>query len=160
REGASLWLHRRLLATKTTLDAEAAALLGVPVKEGSAQCLRVDVEAGITAELLHAAGIPFVLLKGAAMRSIANRVSYADARAPGDLDILCRAPDARHAWDTLRTAGYVAPKPGPDDQHHLPGLLGRTGVGVDVHVTTVPQVSPAEAWRRAAEGGRPIMMGG
>ncbi len=150
REGAALWLHRRLGVLGLTIQASARDVLSAAVKPATVQCLRVDAEFETTRALLRGAGVECIPLKGVAMRAMTQRIPYADARAPSDVDILCRETDARRAWTLLREVGYSSPKSAPEDGHHLPALVGRNGIGVDIHVTTVPAVSPDEAWHRAS----------
>ena len=125
-----------------------AAHLGL--QRAVAQSLRVDAETAAALDTLGMAGIRAVPIKGAAIRRLAARVPYADARAPNDVDLLVPAEAARRAWDVLVANGYSAPREaGPPDGHHLPALVGPIGVGVELHLTTVAAVPPAEAWRRA-----------
>ena len=153
REGAVLWLSRRLRERGISLEEPARTMLADRAKAAVAQGLRIDAELAHVRARLAGVGIACVALKGAAMREIAGRVPYASARAPGDVDILCRQEDAEGAWHALASSGYASPRKAPDDAHHLPALVGPRGVGVDIHVTMVAGVSPAEAWRRGTSGG-------
>jgi hypothetical protein len=149
-EGAALWLQRRFKSLGITLAGEAGDALAASARHAVAHSLRVESEAVATLGVFEAAGISVVPLKGAAMRRIAARVPYADARAPNDVDVLVRNEDVQRAWNALVARGYAPPKEhGPDDGHHLPALAGPLGVGVEIHMTTSPSVSPDEAWHRA-----------
>ncbi len=149
-EGAALWLNRRLKALDITLAGEPGDVLRTTARRATAHALRMESEAFATLGILDTAGIIAVPLKGAAMRRIATRILYADARASNDLDVLVRDEEARRAWDALVAHGYAPPKErGPADGHHLPALVGPLGVGVEIHMTTSARVAPAEAWRRA-----------
>lgn len=153
-EGVELWLHRRLKALDVALDGVPGQRLAALAKRAVAQSLRVDTETAAALDTLGRAGIPAVPIKGAAMRRLAARVAYADARAPNDVDLLVPAEAAQRAWDALVAHGYSAPREtGPPDGHHLPALVGPVGVGVELHLTTVAAVPPAEAWRRATGDG-------
>jgi hypothetical protein len=160
QEGATLWLHRRLASTGAALGPTARTELTNAVTAETAHCLRVDAEFARVAALLDNARIAFVPLKGTAMRAIADRVPFANARAPRDVDILCRHGDALRAWTILRNAGYHAPVDVPENHHHLPALVGQSGVGVDIHRTTVPEVTAKEAWRRATKGASSVVVAG
>lgn len=149
REGAALWLHRRLRALGVMIPTEGAELLSSAARRSSAQSLRVDEEAFAALAVLDEAGIQAVPLKAAAMRRIAKRVPFADARATSDVDLLVRASDADRAWHLFTEHGYSAPRAAAGNSHHLPGLFGAMGVAVELHVSTTPTVAPDEAWRRA-----------
>jgi hypothetical protein len=153
-EGATLWLQRRLKALGITLAGEAGEILAATARRAVAHALRTESEAFATLAILDAAGIVAIPLKGAAMRRIAARIPYADARAPNDVDILVRSEESRRAWDALVANGYAPPKEhGPAEGHHLPALVGALGVGVEIHLTTSAAVAPADAWRRATRDG-------
>jgi hypothetical protein len=153
-EGAALWLQRRLKTLGIALTGDARDTLTATAKRAAAHGLRTESEVFATLGILDAAGIVAVPLKGAAMRRIAARVPFADARAPNDVDVLVREDDAQRAWDALVAHGYAAPKEhGPPDGHHMPALVGPLGVGVEIHMTTSATVPPAEAWRRATTDG-------
>ncbi|MEP6732389.1 MAG: nucleotidyltransferase family protein [bacterium] len=153
-EGASLWLHRRLKALGITLTGEAGETLAANAKRAIAFSLRLESETVATIGILDAAGVGAVPLKGAAMRRIAARIPFADARAPNDVDILVRDEHAQRAWNALVAKGYAPIKDsGPSEGHHLPALAGPLGISVEIHLTTSPRVSPAEAWRRATIDG-------
>lgn len=152
-EGAALWLHRRLKALDITLAGEAQARISALARDALAKSMRMDAETSAAFGILHETGVPFVPLKGAAMRRIAARVPYVDARARADVDILVREADARPAWDAFVARGYAPRTTEHEDGRHLPGLFGATGIGVELHVTTVVEVAPAEAWRRATGDG-------
>jgi hypothetical protein len=149
-EGVSLWLHRRLKSLGITLSGEAGEALAAAAKRALAYSLRMESETLATLAILDEVGITAIPLKGAAMRRIAARVPYANARAPNDVDVLVQDEHAQRAWDALVARGYAAPKGnGPTDGHHLLALAGPLGVGVEIHLTTSASVAPAEAWRRA-----------
>ncbi len=159
-EGAALWLHRKLKTLGIALPDDAQARLAALARNAIAKSLRVDAETSATFEILRAAEIPFVPLKGAALRRIAARVPYVDARARADVDVLVRAADAQRAWDAFVARGYAARTTEHADGHHLPALFGASGVPVELHVTTVPAVTPADAWNRATSEGATAQMDG
>ena len=148
-EGAALWLHRRLKLLHITLEGGPREKLRQAAKAGAAQCLRIDAESSAALSAFAQAGIRCVPLKAAAVRLLSASVPYATSRAPGDVDVLCHPDDAMRGWELLRSRGYVAPKAGPDDGHHLPALVGPSGIGVEIHLSTTADVAPEEAWRRA-----------
>lgn len=149
-EGVELWLSRRLKTLDISLEGEPRRQLDLLARRAVAQSMRVDAEASAALGALADAGIPAVPLKGTALRCIAARVPYADARASADVDVLVTADAARRAWDVLTARGYTSLREaGPADGHHLPALVGSTGVAVELHITTMATVTPAEAWRRA-----------
>ena len=157
-EGVALWLHRRLKSLGVTLDGEPRVRLAAGARHATAHSLRTDAEATASLAILSAAGVPAVLLKGAAMRRIAARVRDADARASSDVDLIVPADLAQHAWDALVASGYSPPKTsGPADGHHLPALAGPIGIAVEIHTTTVAATPGAEAWRRASHDGDAVL---
>ena len=149
REGAALWLHRRLRALGVILPAECTDLLSVAARRSAAQSLKVDEEVVAAFSILDAAGIRAVPLKAAVMRRITNRVPFADARATADVDLLVSQDCAERAWKAFADRGYSAPRSAPKDGHHLAGLFGALGVAVELHTSTSAAILPAEAWKRA-----------
>lgn len=96
---------------------------------------------------LDGAGIPSVLLKGAAL---AVSVYGAFERRPMvDFDVLVHRADAKRALDVLLTAGWVWRSDRPWDAdyshlHHLPMLLDARGVaiGLELHTALLPDGQP------------------
>ena len=148
-EGVAIWLHRRVSALGIMLAGDARAQLAALTKHATAKMLRLDAATSAVVAILDAATVPFVPLKGAAVRRIAARVPYVDARAPLDVDLLVPESEIQRAWDVLVARGYSPRTTRPDDGHHLPALYGANGVGVELHRTTTTAVAPPEAWRRA-----------
>ncbi len=150
REGAGLWLQRRVRALGVVLPADVREALASAAKRVVARSAQMDAEATSAFEILDAAGVPTIPLKSTALRRIAGRVPYADARGTIDVDVLVPEAAARAGWEAFIAAGYKAPfGSSAGDHRHLPVVVSpRTG-GVEIHLTTLPPVSPGEAWRRA-----------
>lgn len=117
-----------------------------------ARNLLVDEQVAKLVRLLGAAGIPHLLLKGAARRAAAALYPFAEARATSDVDLLVPAAQAWAAWDRLRASGYelaVRPRAIHPGHFHLPPLWDRSRVAVELHTSTSATVPPEVAWRRA-----------
>ena len=98
-----------------------------------ASAVRTQVMA-VVDRTLHGAGVPYLVLKGAALAHI---VYGAPAQRPmRDLDLLVRPGDAPKAADALSQAGFIeSPAWIPDDHHHLPAQsITREGVVVSVEL--------------------------
>lgn len=168
-EGCALWLRRRLgqINALDSGDRRFRVWLEHRSREIAARNVLVDAQTNRVARALTDGGVPFVLIDGAARRALADTVPYADARATSDVDVLIPAERARHAWDRLRHAGYepaVLPteRSGvPSSGHfHLQTMWDRWRVAVELHTSTSPAVSAAEAWRRASSGARRVERAG
>lgn len=161
-EGAALWLNRRLKTLDIALVGMANDRLTPAATRAIAKSLRIDAETDEVLEILDEGQVPVIPLKSAVLRRIVSRVPHADARAPSDVDLLVHADMAQRAWDVLIANGYArAHAPSPSDaQHHLPVLIGPLGVGVELHLTTAPEVAPEEAWRRATIDGATAVYNG
>ncbi len=107
---------------------------------------------------LSAAGIPVMLLKGAALATTVYK-SFA-ARPMGDLDVLVPPEKATQAWQLLVDAGWRKEFEGGaafyEGHHHLAALIDPKGLGivVEIHRATLPLAGPflfdeAELWRDA-----------
>ncbi len=157
-EGCALWLERRLqqLGAGDLLEPGFRTWLARRARDTAARNLLIDAQVDAVLRVLHSAGVPHVLLKGAARRAVADVLPFADARATVDVDVLVPAALAQQAWDRLRRSGYELAKhprairPG---HFHLPPLWDRARVAVELHTSTSPLVSPDEDWRRATTGG-------
>jgi hypothetical protein len=122
---------------------------------------------------LSAAGIPCVLLKGAAL-AISTYRSF-EGRPMNDVDLLVRADDAERAQRALLDAGWLRPEDRgedvPDEElyrlhQHLPPLVdgSGTGVGLEIHTDLFSAGHPFgvltdEIWTGADEvefRGRPV----
>ena len=163
-EGCALWLWRRLreLGAAAAPPAAFADWLAREARDRVARNLLEDAQADSVVRRLDAAGVPHVLLKGAARRRSSDLFPYADARATHDVDVLVPAARAREAWDLLCRAGYERTPPnGRGEGHfHLPPLWDAQRVAVELHTSTSEAVAPAEAWRRATTGGRAVERAG
>lgn len=158
-EGCGLWLWRRLreLGAAAAPPAELRDWLAHEARARAARNLLVDAQADVVVRRLGDAGVPHVLLKGAARRFSSDLFPYASARATHDVDVLVPAARARDAWDLLCRAGYE-PASRNGERHrehfHLPPIWDAQRVAVELHTSTSRTVSPDEAWRRATTGGR------
>jgi len=157
-EGCELWLHRRLaqIGAVEPGGAPFTGWLAQRARDTAARNLLVDAQTVDVLRVLTAHEVPHVLLKGTARRALAPRLPFADARATHDVDVLVPAARAEEAWLRLCAAGYelVRPKGAIRPGHfHLPPLWNTARVAVELHTSTGPLVSPAEAWRRATAGG-------
>ena len=157
-EGCALWLWRRLreLGAAAAPPPELRDWLAREARARAARNLLVDAQADAVVSRLGAAGVPHVLLKGAARRFSSDLFPYASARATHDVDVLVPAARAREAWDLLCRAGYEPARDGEGyHQHfHLPPLWDTQRVAVELHLSTSRVVAPEEAWRRATTGVR------
>jgi hypothetical protein len=168
-EGCALWLRRRLVQINVgeASDRQFRVWLERRSREIAARNLLVDAQTDRVGRALSDAGVPFVLIKGAARRALVDTIPYVDARATYDVDILVPAESAWHAWEQLRAAGYAAPaRPAkrsariPPGHFHLPPVLDHSRVAVELHTSTSSTVSPEEAWRRATAGARRVERSG
>ncbi len=113
-----------------------------------------------------AAGIPVMLLKGAAL---AVTVYPSFARRPmADLDLLVPPDRATEAWELATRSGWRKATAEELDpfyavHHHLPTLEDNrgTGLGLEIHTALYPRDNPfalcmADLWQRA----RPVDLGG
>ncbi|HEU5262495.1 MAG TPA: nucleotidyltransferase family protein [Gemmatimonadales bacterium] len=152
-EGCALWLERRLRQLGRDLpETEFRAWLARRARRTTARNLLVDEQVAKLVRLLRAAGIPHVLLKGAARRAAAALYPLAEARATNDVDVLVPAAQAQAAWDGLRASGYelaVRPRGIHPGHFHLPPLWDRSRVAVELHTSTSPTVPSEVAWHRA-----------
>jgi hypothetical protein len=107
---------------------------------------------------LTVAGIPVMLLKGAALATTVYR-SFA-ARPMGDLDVLVPPDKAERAWRMLVDAGWRKEFEGGatfyEGHHHLAALVDPKGLGIvlEIHRAILPPSGPflfdeAELWRDA-----------
>ncbi|MBA2293104.1 MAG: nucleotidyltransferase family protein [Gemmatimonadales bacterium] len=151
REGATLWLYRRLHDCGVTLDSAAGATLRQSAHQQLMFGLRVDDETLAVTRILRGATIPFSPIKGPARRIAAGLYPYADARSTSDVDLLVPEARAIDAYDALVQHGYQPvgnPRQSRPEHFHLPALMGQRGVAVELHTSTAPWLSPTEAWRR------------
>lgn len=154
REGATLWLYRRLHDCGVSLAAPPGAALRESAHKQLMFGLRVDHETLAVASILRGEGIPFSPIKGPARRIAVTLYPYADARATADVDLLVPEARAHDAYDALTKHEYhPVAEPGTDETEHfhLPALMGPRGVAVELHTSTAPWLSPAEAWRRQSD---------
>jgi hypothetical protein len=164
-EGCALWLRRRLsdLNAMESADRRVSVWLEHRSREMVARNMLVDAQTDRVVRLLNDAAIPFVLIKGAARRALADTIPYADARATNDVDILVAAESARHAWEHLRGAGYELAERQDEraaGHFHLETLWDRSRVAVELHTSTSRTVAAAEAWKRAISAARYVERAG
>jgi hypothetical protein len=160
REKAVIALARVLAgAERGSVPADAAPLRQLAmVMEFRMHYLRQRL--GQSVRALHEAGIPVLLLKGAAVAAWYHR-SFA-ARPMLDLDLLVPAAQAPQAYDVLCGTGWMVPAAEDTVQlpaggiHHLPALHDATGVAVnlEVHTDVIPPGHPfafgaSDLWRDA-----------
>lgn len=168
-EGCALWLRRRLAAINAmeSADRRVSVWLEHRSREMAARNMLVDAQTDRVVRLLSDAAVPFVLIKGAARRVLAESLPYADARAINDVDILLDAESAQHAWEHLRGAGYELARR-PDKRSavtaaghfHLETLWDRSRVAVELHTSTSRTVAAGEAWKRAMSAARYVERAG
>jgi hypothetical protein len=164
-EGASLWLYRRLaeLGILNVPEATFAAELTKRARQITAYNLLVDVQRDAVIRSLGTTHIPHLLLKGCALRLMASRVPYADARLTADVDVLVPQDSLEPAWDRLREAGFTvatADEDRFDEHHHLPPLRDELGVRVDLHRSTSTTTRPIDAWARMSAGAAQLARAG
>jgi hypothetical protein len=181
-EGAELWLARRLKQAGIALAGPAADALDAAATRTRARNLRADAALARALEALAAAHVPCVLLKSSALRQLTARLPLAGARASADVDLLVAEAQGEHALGVLRARGWrpldyeaqgrIAPtapagetgtqraRLAAQPAHHLPSLADETGVAIELHVSTGPNVRPMEAWRRALADSAPITVEG
>ena len=157
-EGAGLWVHRRLtaLGLRDQVEPGLRSALRQEVLVTAGTNLRVDEEARRAAGLLGGAGIPVILIKGAARRALAGRWPLLDARGLGDVDLLLPPAQVQAGWDHLRAAGYELAIPDSaeryEQHHHLPGLIGPGKVSIELHRSSSINLPPDQAWARFETG--------
>ncbi|MBM4457735.1 MAG: nucleotidyltransferase family protein [Chloroflexi bacterium] len=171
RQGISTLVYRHL----QMLDVSAAIPAGVMEQLAHIdqvtrlQVMRQRFEATRLLDLLHAAGVPVMPLKGLALRESI----YPDPalRPSGDIDLLVRAEHVRQAESALQALGYLADETyrprawyRPETSHHLvPYRLPGREVQVEIHWDLAPSevhlpVDVEAIWARAVAGqlaGRP-----
>lgn len=161
-EGAGLWVHRRLaaLGLRDRVEPTLRTALRQEVLVTAGTNLRVDEEARTVVRLLADAGIPVILIKGAARRALAGRWPLLDARGLGDVDLLLPPAHVQAGWEHLRTAGYELAIPDSEERyeahHHLPGLIGPGKVSIELHRSSSINLPGAEAWARFEAGSETI----
>ena len=161
-EGSALWLTRRLrqIGAHTALASDPGVLVTRRARAISASNLLIDAETETLLRHAAARGIPCILLKGAARRALAHTLPFADARATLDVDLLVPAAAAAELWDDLRARGYTlgfpAGKPRPT-HHHLPALVGRRGVSVEIHTSVAPGIPAERTWQRLRATATPMV---
>jgi hypothetical protein len=161
-EGAGLWVHRRLAALGLREQVEPAlrTALRQEVLVTAGTNLRVDEEARSVVRRLGEAGIPVILIKGAARRALASRWPLLDARGLGDVDLLLPPARVQAGWELLRAAGYELAIPDSEERyeehHHLPGLIGPGKVSIELHRSSSINLPPAEAWARFEAGSETV----
>ncbi len=157
-EACEIWLLRRLrsLGLLGVFPDDLADRLNRMAKDAAARNLLLDSQVKATAELLNVMGIPHVLLKGVAMRRVAERVPLADARVTRDVDVLVPEAEAQRAWDGFVAAGYQIDRdPSLNAEaldRRLLGLVSELGLEVELHRSISHEVSPADAWARFKSG--------
>jgi hypothetical protein len=156
-EGAALWLYRRLAdgGILNVVEQTFAAELTKRARQIIAYNLLVDVQRDAVIRTLGTARIPHVLLKGCALRLIASRVPYADARLTADVDVLVPPDFLEGAWNRLQESGLAvaAADEGKFDEHrHLPPITDERGVMVELHRSVSPAILPIDAWKRMSTG--------
>ncbi len=172
-EGAELWLARRLRTLGVVLTSAAAAALDAAASRSRARNLRADAALAAVLHAFHATQVECVLLKSAALRQLTGRLPLGDARASADVDLLVSEAEGDNALGILRARGWelvtlpsesltgVDARPIAGERgtwrasravipaHHLPSVADRSGVAIELHLSTGPTVRPLEAWRRA-----------
>ena len=166
-EGCELWLHRRLkeleVSFETPMGQQFSHELGADARRITATNLMIGARADLVVGELSRLGVPHVLLKGTARRLLADRIPLVASRRMVDVDVLVPAPRAREALDGLMAAGYVYQLPldrTPEGHRHLPPLVARDGVPVELHVSTSAGLPARVAWRRAQSGTRAVNRSG
>ena len=117
------------------------------MQHAHAAAVRARVVADVAGAMAQA-GVPFLVLKGAALAHLV----YDDPRLRPmrDVDLLIRRPDGSRTLDVLRRCGF---SPGgtavPADHHHVQAMAKTTG-GSDRHSRAPPRADGANASRPAA----------
>ena len=164
-EGCAIWAYRRLrqLGVMGAIDRDLAEWLTSQTSEETARNLLIDAEVQAVAAVLHRLEVPAVFMKGVARRLAAERYPLADARSTSDVDLIVPADRAWELWHELRRLGYERTKltkPPRPEHHHLPALWSERRVGVEIHTTHTPGMSPEESWRRHHALASDIVRGG
>lgn len=161
-EGAGLWVHRRLaaLGLRDQVESGLRAALRQEVLVTAGTNLRVDEEARRAVGLLGDAGIPVILIKGAARRALASRWPLLDARGLGDVDLLLPPTQVQAGWEHLRASGYAMAIPDSEERyeehHHLSGLVGPGKVSIELHRSSSINLPPDQAWARFCHGSETV----
>jgi len=125
-------------------------------RSAAQRALRLQAELSAVGKLLHAAGIPVIVLKGG---HLAN-VVYEDAglRWMGDLDLLVPRTETMRALETLHEAGFRPHREASLDtafaEHHHATPMTRAGCTIELHWSPVPPSEPFGVdadglWRRS-----------
>lgn len=123
--------------------------------------LMLDHVAGVTTTRLAAAGIPAILLKGAAIATWIY--AEGEARPYRDVDLLVPPSRFDAAQAVLGGLGYVNPLAGAADCEYGSNelrLVGPLGVCVDLHHALIGVPEPARAWERLYARSTTLHVGG
>ena len=160
-EGAERWLFRRLKDHPAAWpQAAVIETLRSSVRGEGPLLFRQDEETRRVLEILAAAGIGVVAIKGFARRVLAPRIPYLDARPTRDIDLLVEPGRAHDAWDRLRLRGYQLGPPPPPNGHHLQNLLGEFNVGIELHTSIAPNQPSERTWERLGAGAEVVVWNG
>ncbi len=132
RHGMEALLLAHLRASGITVDAEIEErLVARRLQHAYAAAVRARLVAEAVATL-EEAGIPLLVLKGAAL----SRLVYADAglRPMRDVDLLTRERDAARAFEILLDLGYSPSGSAVPPQHHHLRSLSKTANGAIVTI--------------------------
>ena len=129
------------------IPAEAAAHLRRSSMVHDFRMLRLSARIEKTISMLHARGVPVLLLKGAAL---ANSIYGSFTLRPmSDVDLLVRTSDVSQARDAIIESGWPETTEPMfhsllHDQHHLPPFLDTepTGLRVELHTMLLPPDQP------------------
>ena len=166
-EGAYPVFATRLLQANETLPADVAGILRGMERRAGLRQLHLQRRLLDALSVLESAGIPVMLLKGAAIAHATHR-SFS-TRPMADVDLLIAPGRAAQAFECLTNAGWVRSYPDAFDgwyetMHHLPPLVDARAraldVGLEIHTDLIHGArnpfafSANDLWRDAipAEG--------
>ena len=160
REMATANLRRGLCDGGAVLPAGVAAHLKKSAMVSDFRMQHLSQRLQGTARVLGERGIPFLLLKGAAVGALIDPTFH--HRPMSDIDVLVHREDTARARDAVIASGWPLTTDPVllellNDAHHLPHFVDPQlpGVRLELHVSLLPADNPfafseAEMWREAS----------
>ena len=138
-----------------------AASVADSVRASVAVSLMLDHVAAVTSSRLADAGIPAILLKGAAIATWLY--TEGEARPYRDVDLLVSPAQFDQAQTVLAGLGYVNPLAGAANCEYGSNelrLVGRMGDSIDLHHALIGVPEPARAWQCLYSRSTTLAVGG
>jgi Uncharacterised nucleotidyltransferase len=158
------WLYRRLrtLGLLAEVEENFRGWLDAAARRIAARNALLDSTRDDVARILSNENIPFIFLKGTALRLLAREHPMIDARSSVDVDLLVPEELCLRVWQHLTDHGYHQAfdrSATPEGWIHLPPLTGRLHVAVEIHSSTQADLQPSAAWDRLARSAREVRCG-